>query len=525
MSIKLNVSFQQKELAKPFGARWNGTDKIWYYPGEELPQELLRWYNPADNPGYDEQGRRILEDGQNVAAQPMTQIPGQMDITQVLPVQATVIEQADVTEVENTTQVNPEQAEPAAGQTHLNQAELDTYDSVTVVSSRVQNAYNVSPQLQSIRIKGEVTNFAGMRSGHLYFDLKDERCRLSCMMFAGSRSRGLNFDLQAGQLVGATGRYEIYGPSGESKIIVTTLTDFGEGDAALAYEQLKARLNEEGLFDEDRKKQIPTHPKRVGIVTAKDGQAIKDIKKVFQDHDPYIQLILCPAKVQGINAPESIVHGIQVMDQQNVDVIIVGRGGGSDEDLSAFNQEIVARAAFAAQTPIVSAVGHEGNWSLLDLVADKRESTPTKAAELVCPRVLDDLRRVKRLEELLLQNMRNAISSRRMLLNAKLATLGKHDPAVKLKRQQDVLSNLQIQIKQNMQSLFDTKKHRYEVLVTSLHGLSPSAKLVDGFGYISIDNKPVTTVEHVKAKDELKVRMHDGVITTTVVDIEKTEEE
>lgn len=525
MSIRLNVDYTEKELAKPYGIRWNATDKYWYYPGDELPTELLRWYNPRQNPGYDERGRRITAGVQMTNAGEAAQIEGQMNIQEMLTTPAVVnaVAQAEIHQM-NAVRTGG-QTPQADGQQATHNAEMDTYDTVTTISSYVQRAYSTSPHLQTIRIKGEVTNFDGMTPGHLYFDLKDENSRLSCVMFAGSRNRGLRFQLQAGQLVGAQGYYNIYGPTGESKIVVSALTDFGEGDAARAYEELKARLNEEGLFDEDRKKTIPTHPKRVGIVTAERGKAIGDIQKVFREHNPYVQLILYCAKVQGVGAPESITQGIQVMDQQNVDVIIVGRGGGSDEDLSAFNQEMVARAAYEAQTPIISAVGHEGNWALLDLVADKRESTPTKAAEIICPFVLDIINRVSRLEELLLQNMKNAITSRQMLLNTKVATLQKYDPAVKLKRQQDVLANLQLQMKQNMQSLFDAKKHRYEVLVTSLHGFSPSAKLVDGFGYVSVNDQPVTAVKDVQVDDELKVRMHDGVITTKVVDVDVAEEE
>ena len=253
--------------------------------------------------------------------------------------------------------------------------------SVTEINRYIKNMFIKDPYLNHIYVKGEVSNCKYHTSGHIYFTLKDAQGQLACVMFAGQR-RGLSFRLEEGQSVIVLGSINVYERDGKYQLYANSIVLDGLGALYERFEKLKKSLAAEGLFDKDHKKPIPPYPKKVGIVTASTGAAIQDIINISKRRNPYVQLILYPALVQGDGAPESIVKGIKALDKLKPDVIIVGRGGGSIEDLWAFNEEIVARAIYACTTPIISAVGHETDVTIADYVADLQAPTPSAAAEL-----------------------------------------------------------------------------------------------------------------------------------------------
>ena len=250
---------------------------------------------------------------------------------------------------------------------------------VTEINQYIKNMFIKDPYLNHIYVKGEVSNCKYHTSGHIYFTLKDNQGQLACVMFAGQR-RGLTFRMEEGQSVIVLGSVSVYERDGKYQLYANQIVLDGQGALYERFEKLKKDLEAEGLFDKAHKKPIPSYPKRVGIGTASTGAAIQDIINISKRRNPYIQLILYPALVQGAGAPESIVRGIKALDKLRPDVIIVGRGGGSIEDLWAFNEEIVARAIYSCNTPIISAVGHETDVTIADYVVDLRAPTPSAAA-------------------------------------------------------------------------------------------------------------------------------------------------
>ncbi len=267
--------------------------------------------------------------------------------------------------------------------------------SVAQVNHYVKNLFLGDYLLKHLMVKGEISNCKYHSSGHIYFTLKDETGTLACVMFKSKRMGGIDFELMDGQEVVCEGQVSVYERDGRYQLYVDKISLSGGGGLYEAYELLKQKLYEEGLFDFEHKKEIPKYPKRVGIVTAKTGAAIEDIKNIAKRRNPYVQLILYPAKVQGEGAAKTIVRGIEVLDALSVDIIIVGRGGGSIEDLWAFNEEIVARAIFACHTPVISGTGHEIDNTIADYVADLRAPTPSAASEIALPEVMQVLDRVK----------------------------------------------------------------------------------------------------------------------------------
>ena len=257
--------------------------------------------------------------------------------------------------------------------------------SVTQINTYIKRMFQSDYALRRISIKGQVSNCKYHSSGHIYFSLKDEGSQISCVMFANARYDGLKFELEDGQEVVVDGNISVYERGGSYQLYAQEIRLNGIGELYVAYEMLKQKLYEEGLFDHEKKKPIPKNPKKIGVVTARTGAAIHDIISTAKRRNPYVQLILYPAKVQGDGASDTIVAGIKALDQYGVDIIIVGRGGGSIEDLWAFNEEKVARAIYEAQTPIISGTGHEVDTTIADYAADLRAATPPAACELAVP--------------------------------------------------------------------------------------------------------------------------------------------
>ena len=388
------------------------------------------------------------------------------------------------------------------------------------VNQYIKNMFAQDYLLHRIMVKGEVSNCKYHSSGHIYFTLKDDKGAMSAVMFAGNR-RGLQFAMKDGDKVVVTGSVEVYERDGKYQIYAREIALDGEGDLYLRFEALKKELQEMGMFDAMYKKPIPKYAKRVGVVTARTGAAIQDIRNISARRNPYVQMILYPAQVQGEEAALSIVKGIRALEQMGVDTIIVGRGGGSIEDLWAFNEEIVARAIFDCSVPIISAVGHETDWTIADFVADMRAPTPSAAAELAVYElslVADTLEEYKmRLQKGLERQVRH---QRQRLANyeTKLYYLS---PQTKLNERRHLLVMAEERLKAQMNRIFQNKKQVFALLMAKLEGQSPMKKLQSGYAYVAdATGKRITRVAEVQKGQELEISMQDGSVLAKVSDVQ-----
>lgn len=373
--------------------------------------------------------------------------------------------------------------------------------------------------LRSLTIKGEVSNCKYHSLGHIYFSLKDETGSLPAVMFKGNIPAGLGFTLKDGQSVIVSGNIGVYERDGRYQLYANHITLDGTGKLFEEFERLKYKLNEEGLFDFDIKKTIPKYPKKVGIVTAKTGAAIQDIMNIARRRNPYVQLVLYPAKVQGDGAADTIVKGIQILDSMDVDTIIIGRGGGSMEDLWAFNEEKVVRAIYEANTPIISGTGHEVDITLADYAADLRAPTPSAACELAIPDIITTINTLNNINNSLYINITNRLSYSRIKLDNLETKLDMLSPSYKLEQQSQYLADLYDRMKIAINKKYQDRLHSLELLATRLDGLSPTAKLVKGFGYIESDGKPVTEAAKVSVGDTVDITVHDGKIHAKVEEV------
>ena len=384
------------------------------------------------------------------------------------------------------------------------------------VNTYIKNMFAQDFLLHQVCVKGEVSNCKYHTSGHIYFTLKDAAGTISGVMFAGNR-RGLAFRMKEGDRVVVTGSIEVYERDGKYQLYAKEITLDGEGDLYLRYEALKRELEEMGMFAQEYKKPIPRYVKRVGIVTAPTGAAIQDIRNIASRRNPYVQLILYPALVQGDGAAESIVNGIHALDLLGVDVMIVGRGGGSIEDLWAFNEEIVARAIFECETPVISAVGHETDTTIADYVADLRAPTPSAAAELAVYDVERLMQDIASCENRLNRLMKNqAVLSKNRLLSyaARLKVLS---PEYQLNSKKQYAAELEDRLGRTMRDVLNQKRHRMELLARDMDGLSPLKKLSQGFSFVSdMEGKNLSGVDQVETGDHIKIQMTNGCLEATV---------
>lgn len=384
------------------------------------------------------------------------------------------------------------------------------------VNTYIKNMFTQDFLLHRVCVKGEVSNCKYHTSGHIYFTLKDAAGTISGVMFAGNR-RGLAFRMKEGDRVVVTGSIEVYERDGKYQLYAKEITLDGEGDLYLRYEALKHELEEMGMFAQEYKKPIPRYVKRVGIVTASTGAAIQDIRNIASRRNPYVQLILYPALVQGEGAAESIVNGIHALDLLGVDVMIVGRGGGSIEDLWAFNEEIVARAIFECETPVISAVGHETDTTIADYVADLRAPTPSAAAELAVYDVERLMQDIASCENRLNRLMKNqAVLSKNRLLSyaARLKVLS---PEYQLSSKKQYAAELEDRLGRTMRDVLNQKRHRMELLARDMDGLSPLKKLSQGFSFVSdMEGKNLSGVDQVETGDHIKIQMTNGCLEATV---------
>lgn len=394
--------------------------------------------------------------------------------------------------------------------------------SVSQINAYIRRMFTSDYALNHIYIKGEVSNCKYHSSGHIYFSIKDAKSTLSCVMFANARRQGLKFRMENGQTVVVGGNINVFERDGSYQLYASEIILDGVGVLYEEYERLKMKLYEEGLFDHEKKKAIPKNPKKVGIVTAKTGAAIQDIVSIAKRRNPFVQLILYPAKVQGEGAGLSVARGIQVLDGMELDTIIIGRGGGSIEDLWGFNEEVVARAIYEAKTPIISGTGHETDNTIADYAADLRAATPSAACELAIPDVREIMAaiegyryQIKKLMDVQIASYQHRVEKYRIRINLL-------SPKNQLKQQQMQLIQLQNGLETAIQKKTERYEHRLELYIQKLHGLSPSAKLTGGYGYITgQDGSPLRSVEQAQMGEKLSVYLSDGKIQAQIMEIQK----
>ncbi len=387
---------------------------------------------------------------------------------------------------------------------------------VSQVNAYVRNMFTQDFLLQSILVKGEVSNCKYHSSGHLYFTLKDGKGAMACVMFASYRN-GLKFYLQEGQQVVVSGAVDVYERDGRYQLYAKEIFLDGAGFLYEQFQRLKRELGEQGLFAQEYKRPIPPYVRCLGVVTAPTGAAIRDIIQIAKRRNPYIRIILYPAIVQGEQAADSIVSGLEALEKTDVDVIIVGRGGGSMEDLWAFNEEKVARAIFNCRVPVISAVGHETDTTIADFVADLRAPTPSAAAELAVfdyrafQGRLDDLRRS------LAQRMDRLLERDRMRLRVNELALSSRSPLRRLRQRREDLAHLEEMLGARMEIRLGEGRHRLSMAEQRLRDLSPAGKLRQGFAYVADeDGHGVTDVRQVSFGDLLTVVVRNGRILARV---------
>lgn len=412
------------------------------------------------------------------------------------------------------------------------------YITVTTLNKYLKNKFDTDPNIQTLFLKGEISNFKGHTRGHLYFTLKDEYSRINAVMFSTNASK-LNFVPKDGMKVLVCGRVSVYEPNGGYQIYVTEMIGDGLGNLYLKFEELKKKLSNEGLFLESHKKKIPKFPRKIGIITAPTGAAIRDILSTIKRRFPITETILFPALVQGEYAANDIVKQIKIADEYGMDLLIVGRGGGSIEDLWSFNEEIVARAIYDAKTPIISAVGHEIDFTISDFVSDLRAPTPTGAAEMAVPNMIDVVNFLNQLNIRLNKDLKNILDSYTKkidnfkscyVLSNPLATF-----EIREQKLDNLINNLNSRIKyiidtnqkrlsnvktnytlNNPDSLLNNYNNTYELLLNKLNLLNPLNILSKGYSVVKKDGKLIKDIDSINIKDKIEIKLYKGNIEAVV---------
>ena len=394
---------------------------------------------------------------------------------------------------------------------------------VRQVNSYIKNMFAQDFMLNRIYVKGEVSNLKYHTSGHIYFSLKDESGTIACVMFAGSRS-GLSFRMEEGQQIIVLGAVDVYARDGKYQLYARKIVRDGVGLLYERFELLKKELQEMGMFAPEYKQKIPKYIRRLGVVTAPTGAAVRDIINITKRRNPFVQIILYPALVQGEGAAESIVKGIHALEAEKVDVMIVGRGGGSMEDLWAFNEEAVARAVFDCSVPVISAVGHETDTTSIDCVADLRAPTPSAAAELAVYDFMEMKKNLKLREERLLHFMQLILERKRQKLEQYSLRMRAYHPQQRLNEQRQFAADAENRLRREMMRRLEQEKYRLGLMAERLKGLSPLEKLSQGYAYVeNSSGANVRTVSNVKQGEQITVYVTDGRIRAEVTGVEKEE--
>ncbi len=392
---------------------------------------------------------------------------------------------------------------------------------VAQVNAYIRNMFTQDFMMQSIFVKGEVSNCKYHSSGHIYFTLKDEKGQIACVMFAGNRS-GLRFRMEEGQQIVVFGTIDVYERDGKYQMYARQIALDGAGVLYERFERLKEELEERGMFAQEYKQPIPRYIKRLGVVTAPTGAAVQDIINITRRRNPYVQIILYPAIVQGDQASESIVEGIHTLEQTGVDVMIVGRGGGSIEDLWAFNEPEVAQAVFDCRIPIISAVGHETDTTIIDYVSDLRAPTPSAAAELAVYDVRQLLLDLDERQDRIDREMEGRLQSARALYRQYELQLKVLEPIHQLEEKKQNFNSLIRRLNQAMEQNVLCSRHQLEIYIEMLRGLSPLDKLKQGYSYATMqDGLGLHHVRQVKEADRIGIYLQDGRITAKVCEVEE----
>lgn len=391
---------------------------------------------------------------------------------------------------------------------------------VSQINSYIHRIFDSDYALRKIFLKGEISNCKYHSSGHIYFTLKDERSTIRCVMFATDRPRGLHFHMENGQMVIVQGNISVFERDGVYQLYAKEIELSGAGELYIRYEQLKQELLELGYFDFEKKKSLPPYPERIGIVTALTGAAIEDIKSIAARRNPFVQLYLFPAKVQGEGAAESIAKGIRYFDKRCVDIIIIGRGGGSIEDLWAFNERIVADSIYEAKTPIISGTGHEVDMTIADYCADVRAATPSAACEIAIPDVYSVIQQFDRYRDELDGRMQDRVQVyRQQLLDIRRLLEVRH-PGTKLLRQKMLCESIGAHLHRSMNTRIKEARHRLNLQAERLHGLSPTARLTGGYVFAQDKGgRPVMSVRQLEIHQTFHLIFSDGEAEVSPVSV------
>lgn len=419
----------------------------------------------------------------------------------------------------------------------------DKYLSISAITRYLKSRFDTDSNLSQVFLKGEISNFKAHTTGHFYFSLKDENCKINAIMFRSNASK-VPFKPVDGMKVLVTGRISIYESMGSYQIYVDEMLEDGVGNLYVAFEELKKKLSKEGLFDQAHKKPIPKIPRRVGIITASTGAAIRDIITTIKRRFPICETILFPTLVQGENAKDDIVKNINKAKEYDLDVLIVGRGGGSIEDLWPFNEEIVARAIYDCDIPTISAVGHEIDFTISDFVADLRAPTPTAAAELAVPNMVDlkshidslvirlneSIHKKVNYQKLYLDSIKNSfvIKNPMIMFDSKRQNLDlledRLNETIKrsIQEKKENLNNLKNNyILSNPKMLYKEKQINLDNIIDKLNILNPLNVLKRGYSITYLEDKAVKSINQITKKDDISVKITDGLIKAKVIDIKE----
>ncbi len=392
--------------------------------------------------------------------------------------------------------------------------------SVGQINAYIKSMFDQDFLLGGVSVRGEVSNCKYHTSGNIYFSLKDKDGVLACMMHASARSR-LQFVLEDGQQVVVTGQVGVYMRGGRYQMYASQIRPDGLGELYERYEALRRELEEMGMFDEAYKKPIPSHPSVLGVVTASTGAAVRDIIQIAKRRDPGIRIIVCPAQVQGEGASASIARAIRALEQYGVDVMIVGRGGGSMEDLWAFNEEETARAIFACSVPVISAVGHETDTTIADFVADLRAPTPSAAAEIAVPDVLKTVREMERYKTQLGSLMQHHLRQEKGRLEQTSLRLKMNSPGQKVREQTGMLAEKEEALRRLMRARLDLSASALALRSERLRGLDPLLRLEQGYAYVEDkEGRRISRVSGAAEGEIIRLRMRDGSMEAIITKID-----
>jgi len=369
-----------------------------------------------------------------------------------------------------------------------------------------------------VLVEGEVSNFKRhMPSGHLYFTLKDDSAQVRVVMWRSDAAR-VRFEIDDGMKILVRGKISIYEPRGDFQLYALNILPVGQGALQLAFEQLKKKLAEEGLFEEEHKRQIPEFPKRVGVVTSLEGAAVRDIISIINRRFPAVELIIYPVKVQGEGAAEEIAEAVRNFNAvADVDVLIVGRGGGSLEDLWAFNEEIVARAIFESKIPVISAVGHQVDFTIADFVADVRAATPSAAAELVVPDKLEVLANIQALSRSMTAHVEQLINELSLNVDKLSHHYALRQPGSLVDQKSQFVDDLTRRLEIQTQHLFDARSKAVESLASHLSALSPRGVLKRGYAIVEGSRGYVGSTKKIDVGENAKIHLHDGTLDSQII--------